>query len=240
MTKTIEKLSIDLQKLKIKKRKNIYLELPCKERSGLVVSINSGLLILPSGIELLSEIDLKVHHDDRIAILGNNGSGKTTLVKQLIYCTHPLLQGEIKYGAKYNTLFVDQKYDLIKPEMSIYQNLHENNQVLSNENVHRVLSNLGFSKDHDIEERAKTLSGGETARLAFAIATSSNIDMLILDEPTNNLDTETVQVISDALQGFRGTLIVISHDMHFLRSIGIQRYYTIEEKKLNLLGEQNV
>jgi ATPase subunit of ABC transporter with duplicated ATPase domains len=76
------------------------------------------------------------------------------------------------------------------------------------------------------------LSGGETARLAFAIATITPLDLLILDEPTNNLDIETTDIILDALNDYKGSLIVISHDTHLLSELKIQTSYIIENKRL--------
>jgi ATPase subunit of ABC transporter with duplicated ATPase domains len=87
--------------------------------------------------------------------------------------------------------------------------------------------------DYDINKKAGELSGGETARLTFAIATSSEVDLLVLDEPTNNLDIETIEVIVDALVGFRGTLIVISHDISFLKQINIKTVFEIKNRSLN-------
>jgi ATPase subunit of ABC transporter with duplicated ATPase domains len=87
--------------------------------------------------------------------------------------------------------------------------------------------------DYDINKKAVELSGGETARLAFAIATSSEVDLLVLDEPTNNLDIETIEVIVDALVGFKGTLVIISHDIAFLKRINIEEVFEIKNRSLN-------
>lgn len=221
-----------LEKLKITKRKNIYLELNAKQKSGLILAIENGNLILPNLTQLLSKINLRIYHGSRMAIIGDNGSGKTTLAKQLTFNNHALLTGKINYGSSYSTLCVDQKYDLINPDQSLIANLQENNPKLNYQNVRRILANLGFSLDYNLNVQAKTLSGGETARLAFALATSANIDMLVLDEPTNNLDIETVTTITEALKNFAGTLIAISHDLHFLEEIGINHYYHIKNQQL--------
>lgn len=213
-------------------RKNIYLSLNSEPKSGSVLSIENGCLKLPSGEILITGIDLRIYHGDRIAILGDNGSGKTTLVKQFAFEKHDLLEGGVKYGLEYKSLFVDQKYDLINPELSIVENLLSNNKTISYENVRKVLGILGFSRNFDIDKKAMLLSGGETARLAFAIATNSNIDLLILDEPTNNLDIETIEVIGESLKNFSGTFVVISHDMKFLKDIEVNKVYMIEDKKL--------
>jgi len=76
------------------------------------------------------------------------------------------------------------------------------------------------------------LSGGETARLALAMVTAEPIDLLILDEPTNNLDVETLDIIADALQDFHGALLAISHNVHFLSRLGISRAYALVDQQL--------
>lgn len=227
-----EELSKDLERLKIKERKLIYLDLNINRKKGLVISISDGKLTLPNDKILISDINVSLYHGERIAILGENGSGKTTLSKQLEYNNNSLLKGDINYGSKYKTLFVDQKYDVVSPDLTLIENLRERNKSINYENSRRLLSNLGFLDESVINRKAKTLSGGETSRLAFAIATSAVIDVLILDEPTNNLDIETVEVISEALASYDGTLIVISHDVGFLKNINIDKYYSICDWKV--------
>lgn len=241
----IQKKRDELEKKKPVHRKNVYLDLQSQLRKGLIVTIEKGTLSISKEIILIQNIDLEIHHGDRIAILGDNGTGKTTLVKQLEFqkttdtCTVELT-GDIKYGSEYKTLYVDQKYDLVDPNLSIVQNIKKNNPKLPMENTRRVLGNLGFPTDYDINKSASFLSGGEIARLAFAIATNSEIDLLVLDEPTNNLDIETVEVIAEALSRFIGTIVAISHDMHFLEKIGIENYYVIEGKRLVKKAEDEI
>ncbi len=221
-----------LKKLKSIQRKNIHLDLQTSMKSGLIISISNGKITLPDNTVLIDQLDFGLYHKDRFAIFGDNGSGKTTFVKQLIYKNHPLLSGDIKEGFEYKTLYVDQKYDLIKPEQSVVENIKSANLSISYENIRKILGNMNFSDDFDINKKAKDLSGGETARLAFAIATNSSIDLLVLDEPTNNLDIETVDTISYALKLFEGALVIISHDIDFIEKIGIENILEIKNKIL--------
>ncbi|MBU0976701.1 MAG: ABC-F family ATP-binding cassette domain-containing protein [Patescibacteria group bacterium] len=230
--KSIEKTNDMLNTLKLKQRKNICLKLNTRQKSGLVLSVKTGSLLLPSRKLLIDKINFDIYHGDRLAILGDNGSGKTTLVKQFSYNRKDSLLKNVSYGSEYKTLYVDQKYDLINPKATIIKNVQDNNANISYEDVRKVLGNLCFPGNLDIQKNAKILSGGETARLAFAIATSSDIDMLILDEPTNNLDIETVEAITETLKEFQGTIAAISHDFHFLEQIGINEYYLIDNKQL--------
>jgi len=228
-----EKKTIELiEKKKKLLNKNAYIDLNTEQKSGLILSINKGWLILPNNQELIKDMDMNIYHENRIAILGDNGIGKTTLIKQLDYNKNKLIKGDITYGSEYKTVYVDQNYDLVHPEKSIFENIPVNNKLITYENVRKVLGNVCFPSDWDIQKTVSTLSGGETARLAFAIATSSDIDLLILDEPTNNLDIDTVEVISKSLREFNGTLIVISHDMHFLKEVDIKDLYIIKNRRL--------
>lgn len=228
----IEESLDKLNSIEVKKRKNIYLDLKTDTKSGLIISIKDGELTLPNGLNLIKNINLKIYHGDRIALLGDNGSGKTTFVKQLEFEKAKILKGEIKYGLEYKTLFVDQKYDLVKPNLTIIENLQSVNSSITYEDIRRLLGNMTFSTDFDINKKATYLSGGEIARLAFAMATNSFVDLLILDEPTNNLDIETVEVITEALREFKGTIVVISHDLEFLKSVNVKKFIEIKEKEL--------
>ena len=240
----LEKKETDLQnslkELKSSKRNNIYLELRTKKRSGLIVSFEECVLSLPNGANLINRFSLSINFGDRIAIFGDNGTGKTTLVKQLSINKHELIKGKVKHGLSYNTLYVDQKYDLVNPGITILENMRSSNSSISYESIRRTLSNLGFPFESNVNVLASSLSGGETARLAFAMATSTSIDMIILDEPTNNLDIETIATIIESLRAFQGTLIVVSHDLHFLQQTDINSVYEITDRKLTVSSFDNL
>lgn len=220
------KLSASIQAMQEKRatltpptRRLAHLELTTQTKKGLLISVTDGQLMLPDGRILIDKLNLKLYHGDRLGIMGDNGSGKTTLVKQLGYLANSLIKGSVAYGQPYKTLFVDQKYDLINPKINLLDNLRAVNPGLNYEEVRKILGNLGFITESEVTEYAGELSGGETARLAFAMATSSAADLLILDEPTNNLDIETIERILPALQNYRGAMLVISHDEAFLLNL---------------------
>lgn len=220
LEKSLNELSNKLESLEIKKRKLAHLELSKNFKSGLLISIENGKLILPNEKILINDLNLKIYHGDRLAIMGDNGSGKTTLAKQLGYEQNKLIQGEIKYGEPYKTLYVDQKYDLVIPELNLIDNVNKYNPNLNIEEIRKILGNIGFISNEQVISYARELSGGETARLAFAIATSSTADLLVLDEPTNNLDIDTMKKITDALKQYKGAMVIISHDLSFIKKIG--------------------
>lgn len=232
LNKKKAKLMKELDQYNIDESKKAYVNFYTKSKNGLILRIKNGSLSIGNSKALLNSITFKLYHGDRIALLGNNGSGKTIFAKQLEYKKKSLLKGEIKYGDEYKILYIDQKYDIIHHEITVIENIQTNNRKINYENARKVLGNLSFPMDYDINKIAGDLSGGETARLAFAIATSSEVDLLVLDEPTNNLDIETVEVIATALKEFRGTILIISHDIAFLKKINIENVYEIKDKSL--------
>jgi macrolide transport system ATP-binding/permease protein len=116
-----EKLKNEMQKYKVQRRKNAFLDFNTKTKDGLVIQINKGSLSINKSLNLIQEINIRLYHRDRIAILGNNGSGKTTFVKQLAYKKNTLLKGDVKYGKQYKTLYVDQKYDVVEPGLTVIE-----------------------------------------------------------------------------------------------------------------------
>ncbi|MBN1617934.1 ABC-F family ATP-binding cassette domain-containing protein [Candidatus Dojkabacteria bacterium] len=199
---------------------------------SLLLKISNGNLVLPNKKTLLSSVNFRLYYGDRVAILGKNGTGKTMFVKQLSYDQRPRIVGDVIYGEKYNTSYVDQKYDLVDLSLSVIDNMKSNYPDMTYQQIRTKLGNVGFHDLLSISEVAKDLSGGELARLAFAMVTGSNIELLILDEPTNNLDDDTINVIKKALIDYEGSLVVVSHDSSFLDAVGVTRHFEIINRKL--------
>lgn len=227
---SIDGIRHEISELRQDFNRDLYLPVKASQKSGLILDIRDARLVTEGGKELIKSLDLIIYHGDRIAIKGNNGSGKTTLTKSLEFEDKKYIEGEIKYGANYTTLFIDQKYDLVDQDLNLIENIQKFNPTLTYEQVRKVLGNMGFYTNDQILNKASTLSGGETARLTFAMVTANPVDLLILDEPTNNLDFDTVQVISKAIKAFTGSQIVISHDESFLEEANIDASYLISDK----------
>lgn len=159
----------------------------------------------------------------RIAIKGTNGSGKTTLIKILLNQLQPT-SGTL-YRADTKSIYIDQDYSLIDSKQSVY----EQAQLFNTENTpeHEVKSRLThflFTQSF-WDKPCSQLSGGEKMRLILCCLTISNQapDIIILDEPTNNLDIQNIEILTAAINDYQGTLLVISHDAYFLSEINANR-----------------
>jgi ATPase subunit of ABC transporter with duplicated ATPase domains len=140
--------------------------------------------------------------------------------------------GKIQKSENLKTAYVDQKYQIIDHHLNLIENIKMYNANLTDEETRRQLARFLFYREEDVRKKAAVLSGGEAARLTLAMVTAVQIDLLILDEPTNNLDIETLDAIADALEDFQGALIVISHNIHFLERIRIETALVIHQQKL--------
>jgi ATPase subunit of ABC transporter with duplicated ATPase domains len=231
--KKIGKLNTKIKEIAVKERKRMFLDLKDNSGKGMLIRIRNGKLYTPDRQKLLlEEISFDVSKTDRISISGKNGSGKTVFINTLSSLDKSNLEGDTYFREDLKFVFVNQKYDIVSEKLSLIDNLRLRNPSLGIEDTRRYLSNLGFKTELEVNKYASELSGGETARLAFSVVTSMKPDILVLDEPTNNLDIETVEYISEALNVYEGTLIVISHDVSFIDEIGIERRYELKDKHL--------
>ncbi|MCL8537154.1 ATP-binding cassette domain-containing protein [Chryseobacterium gallinarum] len=168
-------------------------------------------------------LSLEIRSGDRICIKGSNGSGKTTLIKLLLKNIAPFT-GNVR-TSEFNSIYIDQEYSLINHNSTIYEFVQTfNDNAMPESEVKTLLSRFLFGKD-TWEKTAGVLSGGERLRLLLCGLSISNKapDMIILDEPTNNLDLQNVEILTQSIKDYHGTLLVISHDEVFLQEIGIDR-----------------
>jgi ATPase subunit of ABC transporter with duplicated ATPase domains len=195
----------------------------------------------PKGNRLLiKDIQLHVSSGSRIAIAGANGSGKSSLAKAILGMKQSpaiLDRGEIAIASHMKAVYLDQTYKVINRDSTVLENMQAANPDLNYQLLRQQLGHFLFFND-DVYKNASVLSGGELARLAVATITVSKIDWLILDEPTNNLDVETIDRIVDGLNEFQGALWVISHDIDFLSRIRIMQAYQIKNCQLQPLIHQ--
>ncbi|WP_456314880.1 ribosomal protection-like ABC-F family protein [Pseudomonas shirazensis] len=168
-------------------------------------------------------LNFQILSGERMVLKGSNGSGKTTLIKIITGELIPQ-KGKI-YKPESKTVYIDQDYTLIDNQLTIYEQAQKFNVSALQEHDIRMRLNRFLFSQNDLEKRCSALSGGEKMRLMLCCLTI-NIqapDIIILDEPTNNLDIQNIEILTDAITEYQGTLIVVSHDESFLEQIQIQK-----------------
>lgn len=168
-------------------------------------------------------LNFQIVSGERIAIKGTNGSGKTTLIKVILGNLIPQI-GNV-FIAENKIVYIDQDYSLIENNLKIYEQAQQFNiSALQEHEIKMRLNRFLFTKD-DWDKPCSSLSGGERMRLMLCCLSIGNQspDMIILDEPTNNLDIQNIEILTNAINEYQGTLLVISHDETFLEQIGIER-----------------
>jgi pleuromutilin/lincosamide/streptogramin A transport system ATP-binding/permease protein len=170
----------------------------------------------------------EVRGGEKLAIIGPNGSGKTTLIRKLVHQTDGItLSPAMKIG------YFSQTIDLLETDKSILENV----QVSSNQTetfIRIVLARLHFQRE-DVYKPVHVLSGGERVKVALAKLFVSDINTLILDEPTNFLDIEAVEALESLLEDYKGTIIFVSHDRRFISKIAT-RILAIEDEKIHIFN----
>src|SRR4051812_40598621 len=167
---------------------------------------------------VLSRLDLRLDPDDRIALLGRNGNGKTTLAR-LLAAQLPPMEGEVTRSQKLKVgYFTQYQVEELDGADTPFQHMARLMKGAAPAAVRSQLGRFGFSGDKALTEVRK-LSGGERARLALALITREAPHLLILDEPTNHLDVDAREALVQALNGYSGAVIIVSHDRHMLELI---------------------
>ncbi len=167
------------------------------------------------GKRLFCDFSLDVKRGDKVFIIGANGSGKSTFLK-ILREKYLSDEGSFKFGTNTIIGYYDQEYQGLTPSNTVLDELWNSFENMTQTQVRNLLALFLFKGD-DIEKRVENLSGGEKARLTLAKLISSKINVLLLDEPTNHLDIDSREALENALEGFDGTVIAVSHDRYFIK-----------------------
>ncbi|MGJ8673970.1 ABC-F family ATP-binding cassette domain-containing protein [Rubritalea sp.] len=170
---------------------------------------------------LFRNLDFKLEPKERIGIVGRNGMGKSTLIKTLLAMMEPV-SGTVKVGARTDINYVDQNRLLLNDQNSIFEEVGEGQEFvkLGDENLglRAYLKRFLFDDDR-INTKIELLSGGERSRVLLAKILKRGGNVLVLDEPTNDLDLNTLRLLEEALAHFKGSVLVVSHDRYFLNRV---------------------
>lgn len=221
--------------IKSEAKKNLDLTLSKSNRqTKVLVSFSDLTFGYPGEASLFENITGEIHKGNKIGLLGNNGVGKTTLLKLVMQEYQPV-SGVMKTADSLQIQYFSQKRDEMESESTPYQILGDGSDFVtlpdgSKKHVSSYFESFLFHRD-DINRPLKTFSGGEKSRLQLALNLTRVGDILIFDEPTNDLDLETIQILEEKLSEFQGAVILISHDRAFLSTV-TNKVWLIENKKL--------
>jgi ATP-binding cassette subfamily F protein uup len=170
---------------------------------------------------VVKDFSTRVIRGDRIGLIGPNGAGKTTLLRMLLGEIAPDT-GEVRHGANVQIAYYDQQREQLDPERTVFETIGEGNDTVTSNgrtrHVHAYLRDFLFS-DERTRSPVKALSGGERNRLLLARLFTRAANVLVLDEPTNDLDLDTLELLEEQLVEWPGTLLLVSHDRAFLDNV---------------------
>ncbi|HKB13259.1 MAG TPA: ATP-binding cassette domain-containing protein [Vicinamibacterales bacterium] len=191
------------------------------EQSGKLVFEAGGISKSYDGRPVVSDFSTRIVRGDRIGLIGPNGAGKTTLLR-LLLGELPPDSGEVRRGANVQVAYYDQQREHLDPERTVFETIGEgNDSVTANgrtRHVNAYLRDFLFSTER-ARSPVKALSGGERNRLLLARLFTRPANVLVLDEPTNDLDLETLELLEEQLVEWPGTLLLVSHDRVFLDNV---------------------
>lgn len=164
--------------------------------------------------KLFADVNFEIKRGEHVAIIGDNGSGKTTLLK-ILNGLVPADQGTFRLGSNVEIGYYDQEHHVLHSEKTLFEEISDDYPYLNNTQIRNVLAAFLFTGE-DVFKRISDLSGGERGRVSLAKLVLSNANFLILDEPTNHLDIMSKEILEDALNGYEGTILYVSHDRYFI------------------------
>ena len=180
--------------------------------------------------KLLNNINFKLYKGEKVGIIGKNGIGKSTLLK-IIANSLKSDSGEVIMGLHVNLGYYDQEHQNLYPENTILQEI--NTSINYTEQYLRNMAGGFLFTADDVLKKISTLSGGEKVRVSFIKLLQNEPNLLLLDEPTNHLDIYSIEILEDALEQFDGTVLLVSHNRHFLNSV-CNTIYILDENGLKI------
>ncbi len=197
------------------------LNLEDAQRCGKLVVEVENASVGYDGQPIIRDFSVRIMRGDRIGIIGPNGAGKTTLLK-LLLGELPPDTGKVQLGTKLEVAYFDQQRAVLDPKLSVMDNLNYGSDMVTINGQPRHI--MGYLQDflfppQRVRSPVSSLSGGERNRLLLARLFAQPANLLVLDEPTNDLDVETLELLEELLTEYKGTLLIVSHDRAFLDNV---------------------
>lgn len=205
------------------------LRLDVAERGGDQVAIARDVTIEVEGRTLIKGFTATIQRGEIVGFVGPNGSGKSTFLRALVG-DRPVTHGELRLGGSVLPSYYRQDMAQVPTDRALYDVISELRPKWERRQVQGHLARFGFSGD-EAQRRAETLSGGERARVALAMMVLTRANFLLLDEPTNHLDIESVEALEDALEAYKGTILLVSHDRAMLEAL-TSRVWVLHEHRI--------
>jgi len=197
---------------------SVRLQTEIAERSGQMVFEAETVTKSFDGRPILTDFAVRVMRGDRVGLIGPNGSGKTTLLKVLLGELQPD-RGDVRRGANVQIAYYDQQREQLDPERTVWETVADGHDTVTindrPQHVHGYLRDFLFAPERALSP-VKALSGGERNRLLLARLFARPFNVLVMDEPTNDLDIETLELLEERLAAWPGTLLLVSHDRAFI------------------------
>jgi len=206
---------------RLEQQGTVKIDMIQSERSGKLVIEAENISFGYNENKIIKDFSTTIMRGDKVGFIGPNGCGKSTMIKLLLKQLE-MTAGKVKHGTKLDVAYFDQLRDQLDDNRTIRQNVTDGNEIIEfngkSKHVIGHLQDFLFTPDR-ADEKVGILSGGEKNRLMLAKLFAKPFNLLIMDEPTNDLDLETVELLEELLIEYEGTLLVVSHDREFLNNV---------------------